>query len=128
MASKITLYKILRIGIDSNKKIAMKHILFYLSLIALLLTGTLAISCSEITDESDLNGTVTLTTTVAMSQTTKALSEGGVKSFAKGDQIAVVYTNKSGNTVRAVSVTLDDKDISGTDSHLNKIATFSLAV
>ncbi|MBR6424008.1 MAG: hypothetical protein IKS47_04965 [Bacteroidales bacterium] len=106
----------------------MKQILFYLSLIALVLTCALTASCSEITDDSDLNGTVTLTTTVTMSQTTKALSEGGVKSFAKGDQIAVVYTNKSGNKVRAVSVALDDKDISGTDSHLNKIATFSVTL
>lgn len=37
---------------------------------------------------------------------TKALDAAGHKTFAVGDQIAVVYTNTSGTTVKAVSAAL----------------------
>ncbi len=55
--------------------------------------------------------TVTLSTTVNLQENTKALTAGGVKTFAKNEQIAVVYKNTSGNTVKATSVALTDGDI-----------------
>lgn len=41
---------------------------------------------------------------------TKALTDGGVKTFAVGDRIAVVYKNMSGATVKAVSDVLASED------------------
>ncbi len=56
---------------------------------------------------------VTLTTTVSMGGggETRALTEEGVKTFAEGEQIAVVYTNTSSERVKAVSNALQEGDI-----------------
>lgn len=84
------------------------------------------IGCSEIDHEQPIekmnpDGTVTLTTTVNLSSDTKALTSSGYKTFAKGDQIAVIYKNTNGETVKAVSSALPD----GT---YGKQATFSVTL
>ena len=56
--------------------------------------------------------TVTLTTTVSFDgATTRALTADGVKTFAVGDQIAVVYVDKSNATVKVESNVLTATDI-----------------
>ena len=89
----------------------------FLSMAALFFVGAIITGCSTDDDSRSLDQpaskTVTLTTTISMdgSATTRALSEAGVKTFAKGDQIAVVYTNTSSVRVRAVSNALIASDI-----------------
>ena len=85
-----------------------------LSIAALVMVGMLA--CVKETPQEtkpvETPGvTVTLSTTVNLQENTKALTAGGVKTFAKNEQIAVVYKNTSGNTVKATSVALTDGDI-----------------
>lgn len=85
-----------------------------LSIAALVMVGMLA-CVKEMPQETkpvETPGvTVTLSTTVNLQENTKALTAGGVKTFAKNEQIAVVYKNTSGNTVKATSVALTDGDI-----------------
>lgn len=85
-----------------------------LSIAAFALVGMLA-CIKETPQETRLQETpgvtVTLSTTVNLPEDTKALTESGVKTFAKNEQIAVVYKNTSGNTVKVNSVELADKDI-----------------
>lgn len=65
---------------------------------------------------------VTLTTTVELDAgaTTRALTGGGVKTFAVGEQMAVVYNNGT-STVKAVSRALKTEDI----TYEGKTASFS---
>jgi hypothetical protein len=51
----------------------------------------------------------------------------GVKTFAVGETMAIIYTNTSGETVRAVSAALKAEDITTTDDPLTdkKTATFT---
>ena len=76
---------------------------------ALVFMGAITTGCSTEDDSKSLDQpaskTVTLTTTISMdgSATTRALTEEGVKTFAVGEQIAVVYTNTSSERVKAVS-------------------------
>ena len=80
--------------------------------------GALLIGCSK-SDDNELVlqqqeiGTVTMTTTINMPgrATTKALTDGGVKTFAAGDRIAVVYENTSSVMVKTESVALQAGDI-----------------
>ena len=73
----------------------------FLSMAALVFVGAIITGCSTDDDSTSLDQpaskTVTLTTTISMdgSATTRALTEAGVKTFAVGEQIAVVYTNTS---------------------------------
>ena len=84
---------------------------------ALVFVGAIITGCSTDDDSTSLgqpaSKTVTLTTTISMdgSATTRALTEAGVKTFAVGDQIAVVYTNTSSERVKAVSNALQAGDI-----------------
>ena len=84
---------------------------------ALVFMGAITTGCSTEDDSTSLgqpaSKTVTLTTTISMdgSATTRALTEAGVKTFAVGDQIAVVYTNTSSERVKAVSNALVAGDI-----------------
>lgn len=52
-----------------------------------------------------VNNTVTLTTTISLdgSAQTRALTSAGVKTFAKDDKIALIYTTSNGETVNIVS-------------------------
>ena len=84
---------------------------------ALVFMGAITTGCSTEDDSKSLDQpaskTVTLTTTISMdgSATTRALTEAGVKTFAVGEQIAVVYTNTRSERVKAVSSALQAGDI-----------------
>ena len=108
----------------------------FLSMAALALVGAMIVSCSSddnIIDQpqqpENKNNVVTLTTTVGFDDaagTTRALSiEGnkGVKTFAAGDQMAVIYHNGTSN-VKAVSHALEAGDI--TNEGKNATFTFDL--
>ena len=101
----------------------------FLSMVALALVGAMTVSCSSddnITDQPqqpvNKNNVVTLTTTVGFVDdgTTRALASGGVKTFAEGDQIAVIYKNASDETIKTVSTISSG---AGT-----KTATFTVAL
>ncbi len=84
---------------------------------ALVFVGAIITGCSTDDDSTSLDQpaskTVTLTTTVSMGGggETRALTEEGVKTFAEGEQIAVVYTNTSSKRVKALSNALVAGDI-----------------
>ena len=84
---------------------------------ALVFMGAITTGCSTEDDSKSLDQpaskTVTLTTTISMdgSAITRALTEAGVKTFAKGEQIAVVYTNTSSARVKVLSSALQEGDI-----------------
>ena len=94
----------------TKSKKAMKTIK-YLSMAALALVGAVMTGCSSddnIIDEpqqpANKDNIVTLTTTVSLDGAeTRALSADGTKTFAEGDQMAVIYKNTSGQTQKAVS-------------------------
>ena len=90
----------------------------FLSIAALALMGAMMTGCSsddnfdnpqQIENKSNV---VTLTTSVALDAgaTTRALTGEGVKTFAVGEQMAIVYSNGSG-MVKAVSRALKADDI-----------------
>jgi len=76
-------------------------------IIALVLLGALSLGCvkEEMAGQAGHDGPVTLTTTVSLGEAsgTKALTTEGIKTFAVGDQVAIVYTNTADATVKAVS-------------------------
>ena len=86
----------------------------FLSMAALALVGAVMTGCSGSDDDSiaettpQPNGSKgnveVLTTTVGFDNgaATRALAANGVKTFAEGDEMAVIYTNTSGETVKAV--------------------------
>lgn len=84
-----------------------------LSIATLVMVGMLACvkeTPQETTPEEAPGVKVTLSTTVSLAEDTKALTPTGVKTFAEGEQIAVVYNNGS-TTVKAVSEPLAPADI-----------------
>ena len=89
----------------------------FLSMAALVFVGAIITGCSTDDDSTSLDQpaskTVTLTTTISMdgSAITRALTEAGVKTFAVGDQIAVIYTNTSSARVKVLSSALQEGDI-----------------
>lgn len=104
----------------------------FLSMAALALVGAMMTSCSndELTAETpqpaDAGKTVVMKTTISLSEiaSTRALTEAGVKTFAAGDQIAVIYKNTAGETVKAESAALQ-----ATDLHdAAKTASFSVTL
>ena len=96
---------------------------------ALVLMGALISGCAEEVEDlqPSANGTVTMKTTISLSEqaSTRALTEAGVKTFAAGDQIAVIYKNTSDETVKVESTALTATDIDATDAHK---ATFSVTL
>ena len=84
---------------------------------ALVLVGAITTGCTN--EDENMSQSmpepllVTLTTTISMGGggETRALTEEGVKTFAKGEQIAVVYTNTSSKRVKALSNALQEGDI-----------------
>ena len=91
-----------------------------LYIVTLALVGILTAGCSSGDDNfasqtpqpTDKGNTVTLTTTVSFDgATTRALTADGVKTFAVGDQIAVVYVDNSNATVKVESNALTATDI-----------------
>ena len=92
----------------------------YFSMAALAFVGAVMTSCSsdDLTEntqqsaENSGNNVEILTASVSMAGgETRALTDGGVKTFAEGDKMAVVYQNTSGKTVKAESNALAAGDI-----------------
>ncbi len=77
-------------------------------------------------EDINLVGDVTFTAKVNLDtgNGSKQLSENGVKTFAAGEQIAVVYINTSDHTVKATSVALTAGDITNN----GKSATFTVTL
>jgi hypothetical protein len=87
------------------------------------------LNSADETPQQPENKVVTLTTTVGLSDgatgaTTRALTDDGIRTFAEGDMMAVVYKNTSGNTVKAESVALTEDDI----AEDGKSATFTVTL
>ena len=86
-------------------------------ILALLVVGVMTVGCTgkDIVppERAQSSETVTMTTTITLGggMGTKALDDAGHKTFAEGDQIAIVYKNTGGETVKAVSNALEDTDI-----------------
>ena len=105
----------------------------FLSMAALALVGAMMTGCSGDDDSiadipqqpENKSKIVTLTTTVGLDAgaTTRALTGGGVKTFAEGEQMAVVYNNGT-SAVKAVSRALEAGDI--TDEGKTASFTFDL--
>ena len=108
----------------------MKKTMRFLSMAALALVGAVMTGCTNddnIIDEpqqpASKSNVVTLTTTVSLDggAQTRALTAGGVKTFAAGETMALVYKNTSNETVKVVSTALTDGDI----TNEGKSATFT---
>ena len=108
----------------------MKKTFRFLSMAALALMGAMMTGCSSEDDSiidnpqqpANTSNVVTLTTTIGFdaNTSTRALASGGVKTFAEGDQIAVIYKNASDETIKTVSTISSG---AGT-----KTATFTVAL
>ena len=108
----------------------MKKTFRFLSMAALALMGAVMTGCSSEDDSiidnpqqpANTSNVVTLTTTIGFdaNTSTRALASGGVKTFAEGDQIAVIYKNASDETIKTVSTISSG---AGT-----KTATFTVAL
>lgn len=94
----------------------------YFCMAALAMVGAVMTSCSSDDSMTDtlqqpasnvVDKVETLTVSVSLNGdgATRALTAEGVKTFAEGDQIAVVYTNTNNETVKAVSDPLKEADI-----------------
>ena len=98
----------------------MKTLKKFLSMVALALVGAMMTGCSNDDDSiidtpqqtENKSNVVTLTTTVSMDggASTRALTADGVKTFAAGETMAVIYNNGT-STVKAVSHTLEAGDL-----------------
>ena len=93
----------------------------FLSMAALALVGAMMTGCSsddDILQPENKTNVVTLTATVGFDDgvaATRAVTGTGVKTFGAGDQMAVIYKNTSGGTVKAVgTLTSGDGTKSGT--------------
>ena len=87
----------------------------FLSMAALALVGAMMTGCSNddnYQQPENKNNVVTLTTTIGLDDggTTRAVSNTGVKTFGAGDQMAVIYKNTSGGTVKAVGTLTSGAD------------------
>lgn len=119
----------------TNTKKAMKKTIKYFSIAALALVGTVMTSCSSSDDlgentqqpqqVSDVHNVETLTATVSMNAgATRALTPEGVKTFAEGDKIAVIYTDRlTGKMTKAESVALTAADIDGSNANFTVTLT-----
>lgn len=89
----------------------------FLSIVSLVLAGAVMMSCFhkeqfEILPENPSSNVVIRTTTISIAgeELTRALTEGGVKTFEVGDKIAVIYQNNEGYFTKA-EATLATGDI-----------------
>ena len=81
---------------------------------ALALVGAMMTGCSNEDSTTDTpqqpantGKTVTLTTTVGLDSGTRALDGSGNKTFAEGDEMAVIYKNTNNETMKAVGTLTD---------------------
>ena len=94
----------------------MKKTMRFLSMAALALVGAMMTGCSsddDILQPENKTNVVTLTATVGFDDgvgATRAVTGTGVKTFAEGDQMAVIYKNTSGGTVKAVGTLTSGAD------------------
>ena len=107
----------------------------FLSMVALALVGAVMTGCSS--DDNSISepqqpetksNVVTLTTTVSLdgdAAGTRALTGEGVKTFAAGETMALVYKNTNNETVKAVSAALTESNI--TNEGQSATFTFTLA-
>lgn len=102
---------------------SMKQMMKYFGLTAMAVMGLLA--CTRAQVEQPVQKTITLTTTINLGgegdEDSKALSALGVKTFANGDKIAVLYECTSENRVHAV----ESDDVSSISAD-GKTARFSV--
>ena len=115
-------------------KKAMKKTMRFLSMVALALVGAVMTGCSS--DDNSISepqqpetksNVVTLTTTVSLdgdAAGTRALTGEGVKTFATGETMALVYKNTNNETVKAVSAALTESNI--TNEGQSATFTFTL--
>ena len=103
---------------NPKTKKEMKLTYRFLSIAALFAAGALTIGCNSLKEQLNIpeeiptpDKTVTLTATVGLDATTKALDATGKKTFAVGDQIAVIYKKGGGATALALSNPLTYTDI-----------------
>ena len=116
----------------TKTKSKMKKTMRFLSMAALAMVGMVMTGCSSEDNFADIpqpenkSNVVTLTTTVGFDEgvANRALTSDGVKTFAAGDQIAVIYKNTSNQTVTATSNALTDGDI----TNEGKNATFTVTL
>ena len=116
----------------TKTKSKMKKTMRFLSMAALAMVGLVMTGCSSEDDFADIqqpenkSNVVTMTTTVGFDEgvANRALTADGVKTFAAGDQIAVIYKNTSSETVTATSTALTDGDI----TNEGKNATFTVTL
>ena len=96
------------------------------SIIALVLLGVMTLGCTRMEIPEQVGNDVTLTTTVSLggAPASKALTAAGEKTFAPGEQVAIVYTNTANATVKVVCEPLTATDISAD----GKTATFSVTL
>ena len=111
----------------------MRQIRRLLTMAALAVMGAMMAGCASedniIADPQQpagSTGPLTLTTTVTLGDgaNTRALTEGGVKTFAIGDKIAVKYTYDTGIDKTELSAPLEETDI----SNEGKTATFTVTL
>ncbi len=100
---------------------SMKQMMKYFGLTAMAVMGLLA--CTRAQVEQPVQKTITLTTTINLGEDedSKALSALGVKTFANGDKIAVLYECTTANRVHAV-----ESDYVSSISADGKTARFSV--
>ena len=108
----------------------MEKTMRFLSIAALALVGAVMTGCSNEDNftaqpqqlVADKGNVVTVTATVGLGEQagTRAMTAAGVKTFAEGDQIAVIYQNTNGTMVKVETTALTDADIS-TDGKSAKI-------
>ena len=116
----------------TKTKSKMKKTMRFLSMAALAMVGLVMTGCSSEDDFADIqqpenkSNVVTMTTTVGFDEgvANRALTSDGVKTFAAGDRIAVIYKNTSNQTVTATSTALTDGDI----TNEGKNATFTVTL
>ena len=92
----------------------MRQTLKSLYIAALAVMGAMTVGCTSLENPvQPVKNEVTMTTTITLggNPESKALSAAGVKTFAVGEQIAVIYKNTSNETVKAVSTALVAEDI-----------------
>ena len=117
----------------TKTKKAMKKTFRFLSMAALALVGAVMTGCSNEDNidnpqqSENKSNLVTLSMTVGLDggAETRALDETGHKTFANGDEIAVVYKKNGGATAVAVSDALQDN---GDITNSGKSATFTVTL
>ena len=95
---------------------------------AIALMGSVIMGCSEsdLVENTPKGGAVTLTTTISLdgsSATTRALDADGKKTFAAGEQIALIYESAENGAQKVISAKLKAENISSD----KKTASFSFA-